>query len=54
MFKKEPFNQRRDLIDYITPAKSLPPGHEFKWPIWKSLDRLKIQLDRSRDGEMGL
>ncbi|KAJ8738074.1 hypothetical protein PYW08_000669 [Mythimna loreyi] len=50
-------DQRRELWkerylappNFISPADHLPPGHELQWPIWKSLNRLRVQVGRCRD-----
>jgi retron-type reverse transcriptase len=42
-------NTRAPPEDYVRPAEKLPAGHNQPWPIWKSLNRLRSQVGRSKE-----
>ena len=33
---------------WMEPKEELPPGHEEGWSVWKSLNRLRTEVTRSR------
>ncbi|CAG9124587.1 unnamed protein product [Plutella xylostella] len=34
---------------FVQPSENLPPGHKLPWETWKSLNRLRTQVGRSKD-----
>lgn len=34
---------------FVPLSESLPPGHKLPWPVWKSLNRLRTRVGRSKD-----
>jgi len=42
-------DKTEDIRGWIEPAELLPPGHELQWHVWKTLNRLRVGVGRSKD-----
>ena len=34
--------------DFVEPKETLPPGKNLEWPVWRSLNRLRVNVGRAR------
>lgn len=44
--------QRDQIVDIslgMEPAEQLPPGHQLEWQPWRTLNRIRVGVGRSKD-----